>query len=334
MQDTQDTAPASELNRAIDLGYGWTKVATGNSEVKSFQSLPWRNPKVVHGAASAKVMTVNYRDTLYGVSDEPETAAPRTATRVRGDGYIDSETYAVCMAAAVKMMRVPKLKRLVVGTPVGNYADARKALQARFGSGISFDATHVPVERLQVVQQPIGGLAYHLHASGGSVPLAVPRLLIDVGYGTLDWVLAVGAKVNASVSGSSSNGVARFVDMLIERITGDSHGLGQDLMLVSAVDRMVTQGVPFRFRGEQQFREAHQATIDALAAESFLEVLHRVGSLDMCESILLMGGGATLYQAAVTKAANGIPVEVVRDPHLANIRGFQLLADNGVLDRQ
>jgi len=103
--------------------------------------------------------------------------------------------------------------------------------------------------------------------------------------------------------------------------------------LVSALCRKVHQKAPFWSRGEQQVGAALAATINALAAEAFLDVPHRVGSLAICTSILVMGRGVTHYRAAVVKKATGIPVDVVRDPHLATIRGFPLLADNGALDR-
>jgi len=324
----------AEHNRAIDLGYGWTKVSTGDGSIKSFQSLPWRNPRSLSAVdAPAQVMTVIVGGVPYGVPDEPETYAPPDVTRVRGDGYVSSEQYAVCMAAAVKVMRVQSLHRLVVGTPVGNFEPARKELLKRFATGVTFDTTHVPIQRLQVVPQPIGGLAFHLHDAGGGEALEEPRLLIDVGYGTLDWVWATGAKVNAERSGSSSNGVASFVDAVFRAIHGDAHGLGQDLLEAAHIDRMLTRGKPFTLDGERHSRETHEKLVDALARAAFDELLQRVGSLRMCHSIVLMGGGAEIYKKAAIRSAGKVPVQMVREPQWANIRGFQLLADRGLLDR-
>ena len=325
---------AEPVSRAVDLGYGWTKVSTGDGGVKSFQSLPWRNPRSLSaGDVPSQVMTVVVGGVPYGVSDEPEIYAPPDVTRVRGDGYVSSEQYAVCMAAAVKVMRVPSLQRLVVGTPVGNYDSARKELHKRFGSGVTFDTTHVPISQLQVVPQPIGGLAFHLQDGNRSESLDEPRLLVDVGYGTLDWVWATGARVNAERSGSSSNGVASFVDAVLRAIHGDAHGLGQDLLEAARIDRMLSRGQPFTLNGERQSRETHEKLIDALARTAFEELLQRVGSLRMCHSIVLMGGGAEIYKKVALMAAGKVPVHVVRDPQLANIRGFQLLAESGLLDR-
>lgn len=325
---------ATECNRAIDLGYGWTKVSTGDGAVHSFQSLPWRNPRTLGTNENpSQVMTVVVGGVAYGVSDEPEIYAPHDAMRTRGDGYVASDQYAICMAAAVKVMRVSTINRLVVGTPVGNYKQARKELMKRFDKGITFDTVHVPISRLQVIPQPIGGLAFHLHDAGGSEALDEPRLLIDIGYGTLDWVWATGARVNAERSGSSSNGVASFIDAVYRAIHGDAHGLGQDLLEVACIDKMLSRGKPFTLNGERHSRETHEKLIDALARAAFNELLQRVGSLRMCHSIVLMGGGAEIYKKAVMAAAGRVPVHLVRDPQWANIRGFQLLADRGLLDK-
>jgi len=324
----------TEINRAIDLGYGWTKVSAGDGVIKSFQSLPWRNPRTLGtGESPSQVMTVVVEGVSYGVSDEPEIYAPHGATRTRGDGYISSDHYAICMAAAVKVMRVSTINRLVVGTPVGNYEQARKELMRRFDKGITFDTVHVPISRLQVIPQPIGGLAFHIHDAGGSEAVDEPRLLVDVGYGTLDWVWATGARVNAERSGSSSNGVASFIDAVYRAIHGDTHGLGQDLLEVASIDKMLSRGKPFTLNGERHSRETHEKLIDALARTAFNELLQRVGSLRMCHSIVLMGGGAEIYKKAVMAAAGRVPVRLVREPQWANIRGFQLLADRGLLDR-
>ena len=329
-----NTTQPERICRAIDLGYGWTKLSRSNMqsdgavEVQTFQSIPWANPKSIGtGMVRDNIIRLKYKDQLYGLSDDPASAAPRNSSRVRGEHYIQSEQYAVCMAAAVKLMGVPRIDTLVVGTPVGNFEQSKPVIEQLFAKGITFDATHVPVDKIKVVPQPIGGLVSHMKVAKEGMNKGGMRLLIDVGYGTLDWVLVSGARVNAEASGSTSNGVARFVDAVIEKITGSVHGLGQDLMLAASVDKMIVQDIPFPHRGKEQTRNGHEALIQQIASAAFQELQQRVGSLDMCESVVLMGGGANLYGQVIARALSPIPVEIVENPRYANIRGFQILAE-------
>lgn len=334
---------ATNAHRAIDLGYGWVKFTTGETikldgqlptvPVNTFSSLVWANPQQfnVPEMGGAKVMTLKFDGTTYGISKEPESVAPRSATRIKGDDYVSSTPYAVCMAAAIKAMRVGSIQRLVVGTPVGNFSTAREELVRRFSRGITFDDLHVEIGQLRVVPQPIGGLFWHMIAGGRTAEIANKvRLLIDVGYGTLDWVVAHGAAANAASSGSNDYGVSKFVDAVAAQIRGAAQGISADLLFTSSVDKMITMGRGFEFRGKEQRREQYAHVIDALAVEALADLKSRVGSLDMVSSIVLMGGGANLYASALKTVAGDVPIETVSEPHLANVRGFQLLSESGM----
>jgi plasmid segregation protein ParM len=330
----------NDANRAIDLGYGWVKFATGNSTyghgdsptvpVDSFQSIVWSNPAQfgVPELSSNKLLTVRVGPQLFAVSKEPESVAPRSVVRMKGDDYVSTTQYAVCMAAAIKAMRVGSINTLVVGTPVGNYVKARQAILSQFSSGIQFDNVEVPIKRLRVVPQPIGGLFWHMVSSRQQAELMGKiRLLIDVGYGTLDWVVANGSTPNAETSGSNDYGVSKFIDVVAGQIKGSSHGIGADLLFTSAVDQMLTMGRPFDFAGRPQHIDQYGQAIDQTALEALQDLKSRVGSFDMISSILVMGGGAKLYARALKRVAGDLAIEYVAEPQFANVRGFQLLAE-------
>jgi plasmid segregation protein ParM len=330
----------NDANRAIDLGYGWVKYATGNSTrdesdrtivpVDSFQSIVWSNPAQfgVPELSSTKLLTVRVGSQRFAVSKEPESVAPRSAVRMKGDDYVSTTQYGVCMAAAIKAMRVGSINTLVVGTPVGNYVKARQDILSRFSSGVQFDNVEVPIKRLRVVPQPIGGLFWHMISSRRQAELMGKiRLLIDAGYGTLDWVVANGNTANAETSGSNGYGVSKFIDAVASNIKGSSHGIGADLLFSAAVDTMITMGRPFDFAGKSQHLDLHAETIDQTAHVALQDLKSQVGSFDMIASILVMGGGANLYARALKRMAGDISIEYVAQPQFANVRGFQLLAE-------
>lgn len=329
------------MNRAIDAGYGWTKFTTSDVrregerltvDVGAFQSLPFVARTTLDAAGMGeKPNTLNVRvnGVTYQVSDNPAPIAPKASNRIRGDRYTESDLYAVCMAAAAKSMGVEVFDNLVVGTPVGNFESAKKALQAKFGTGISFDDKTVPIKTLHVVPQPVGGLVWHFFANKRQGELNKhPRLLVDVGYGTLDWVAAHGLTTNTERSGSASYGISNFVDHIATEIKGGNSGIGENLWLYDAIDKMLISGVPFKYKGAEWQRETFLDALERIATEAVQQVIASAGDTGMFHSIVLMGGGGRLYQSALAKAFHPIPIELVAEAQFANVRGFQLLAEH------
>lgn len=326
------------VERAIDVGYGWTKFSTSNAfivdakitiDVQAFQSLPMpvtREAFDLSTSSEYKGMSVlvKLKDSAYLVSDAPTYSAD--ALRVRGSNYSSTEQYEVCMAAAVKAMKVSCLDHLVVGTPVGDYESTKAVLKAKFGKGIDVDGKAVEIRNLHVVAQPVGGLVWHYYSKGLQSQLVQqPRLLVDVGHGTLDWVAVQGLKTNFDRSGSVRLGVSHFVDRVVEEIKGVK-GL-EDVSFSDQVDQMLLLNKPLPF-GDQSFRfEDFQSLIEQIASRGVQHIESSIGDLRMYQSVVLMGGGAPLYKVALGKAFKTTRIEIVDNARFANVRGFQLLAE-------
>jgi hypothetical protein len=60
--------------------------------------------------------------------------------------------------------------------------------------------------------------------------------------------------------------------------------------------------------------------------EGLTKLRASVGSLEDVDMVILVGGAAHFYKAAVMQLFEGIDVRVAMESHFANVRGFQLIA--------
>ena len=307
--------------RAIDTGYGWTKFTSGHSRrengqteiaVAAFQSLPFRRSSdaaITGLSGGPALLDVKIGESTYYVSNDPAKVAPSASTRIAGQHYTESKMYEVCMAAAVKAMEIDEIEHLVIGTPVSNHVAAKANLKDRFGAGIAFDDKQVAIKHLHVTVQPIGGLVWQVFSSNKQSDVnRHPRLLVDVGYGTFDWVTAEGFTANIESSGSGSYGAAKFVQRVVEKIEAGS-AVDDNLWLHDAVDRLLISGTSFKYHGRLHRREDYARLIEETAFEAVEFVKGKLGRIGVYDSVLLMGGGAGLYQHALAAAFAGMRLD-------------------------
>jgi plasmid segregation protein ParM len=337
----------SSAHRAIDVGYGFTKFTTAETRqleggvltvpTDQFSSVPFHKPTTMGGmglGAGPRTIDVKLAGVNYCVSDDPAAIAPDDATRGEGERYTESMQYDVCMAAAVKTMGVESLDVLVLGTPVGNYLAAKTQLQRRYSNGIRFDDRDVPIGSLRVVPQPIGGLAWHYASRRRAGDIGkVNRLLVDVGFGTLDWVVAQGLVPNPSKSGTTGGGVSKYIRAVVSQMKHGQAGIAQSLALTEMVDKMLTQNTGVSYRRHRYERDDFKDMLDAIAMESAQQIFSTLGDVGVIESVVLMGGGATLMQSAIAKVLRPVHVELIAESRLANVKGFQLIAEMSEVGR-
>ena len=329
----------NKMERAIDVGFGWTKFSTGNHyfldgkigvDVKAFQSLP----RLVPRETFARLAGVETHDTTVGVKVKnqsyllsQEFCYSTDTLRPRNHNYCRSFQYEVCMAAALKAMNVDFLDHLVVGAPCGNFEATKAFLKEKFGRGIVIDEKSLEIRNLHVVAQPVGGLIWHYFAKGLHKQLGQQtRVLVDVGQGTLDWVAVQGLKTNFERSGSVQLGVGHFVDRIVEEMKGVK--APEDVWFSDQVERMLLRDQPVIFGNHAHRLEDYQALIQQVATEGVKYIESSIGDVRMYQTIVVIGGGAPLYKDALNKAFNSTTVEVVDAARFANVRGFQLLAQN------
>jgi plasmid segregation protein ParM len=332
---------ATKIYRAADVGYGWTKYTTRSlrndgdgrlvADAQSFQSAPF--PRVgsfdMGGVGpQPKIISVNVAGIEYCVSDEPAKIAPASSSRGKGESYVESIAYEVCLAAAIKAMNVNEIDSLVLGTPVGNFQTAKASLVKKFSDGIRFDGRSVPIHKLRVLVQPIGGLIWHYFSNSrvGEIKEA-PRLLVDVGYGTLDWVVTEGLTPNPAKSGSTHDGVSAFVDAICLMLRNGESRIGKDSLMIDRVDKLLTRHAAFTRDGREWTYPEIAPHVTTLAQTATQNILESIGDPAMLESVVLMGGGARLYQGTLSKALHPLKIELIGNAQYANVNGFQIIAE-------
>ena len=343
------TNSRSQIARAIDVGYGHVKYSIGessapNGEVEipcgSFPSLPVLSTRnntddASNTRNSAKLMSIEVGGQKYLISANPEMIAVPSHVRSAGENYVGSQFYRVCMAAAIKLMRLPypRIDHLVLGTPVGNFDAAKKMLLENFSRGIEFDDQKIEIGQIYVARQPLGGLLYQYRRNGHEADLSrYTRLVIDVGYGTLDWVVARGLVPNHDRSGSSPHGVERLVNAIYADVCKPHGSISANLPINEDIDRML-QGThsDFFFRGKSYHRESFDQLVNGIIDQGLETVFRKVSELNDIHSIVLVGGLAKLYAHRVKATHPDMQVEIVgtsaKESRFGNVRGFQLIAE-------
>ena len=340
-----------QIARAIDVGCGHVKFSTGESGISkgvfdiacgSFPALPIRSTRHykedasgVELGAKLKVTSIDVDGQTFVISADPEVIAVPSDSRSAGENYVSSRSFRICIAAAIKQMQLPypRIDHLVLGAPVGNFEAAKKALLENFAVGVQFDDQKVGIGQIHVVQQPIGGLLYQYRTNGHEADLAgYTRLVIDVGYGTLSWVVAHGLVPVHDRSGTVSYGVERLIDTIHHEVSKAYGSFSENLAITEDIDRMLKGTYnDFFFRGQSYDHERFERLINGIIDQGLEAVFKNVGKTTDLRCVVVVGGQGRRYGKRLQAMKPALHVEIVgstgTDACLANVRGFQLIAE-------
>jgi len=346
----------SPIARAIDLGFGYVKLARASFEDGSGSAAPL-NPlafpsvaavSTVDGAAfegvglgSLDVVSVTVRGVTFRVGPDALLTLSGSAVSVPGDEFFMSDEYLSLNLGALAYMDLPAasdIDVLAVGLPLTVFVrpDVRKHLVDSLQTthllpipGQRGQTREVKVHQVLVKPQALGALwamAYELGDEAAADVQTSTNLVIDVGYGTLMWLMSRGNKPMLERSGANMGGVNSILRSVIQRI--DPQLSGSPLFL-SRIDDAIRNNKPVPNITEaaaQEFAPAIRHQVKSM----FKELMKSVGAKADVDTIWLAGGGAHLYLEEVK--AN-FPNHEVRtcsatdDPRFTNLKGLQLLAE-------
>lgn len=323
--------------RAVDVGYGRVKfikgrLPSGGYACESFPSVVgFAQSRSLGGGyfAERSTVTVAYKGAEYEVGPDALLSTGASSTRNLDMNYVRSDDYQILLRGALKMMGLPRIDVLVLGAPVANYEEAKEHLRSAFTGRIAVDRSfEVRVESVLVLPQPLGGYAWHGRASGTYDRIRRElNLLIDPGYFTLDWLVALGTKIVPGRSGSHPAGMSSLVRLLASEVARASGGGMDSLFLWDAIDRHFSTGEPLRLMGRPYDLGRHSGAIERLLASAAEAIAARVGDARDIQNVILVGGPAKLYEPAIRKALPGHAIQVAEEPVFANVRGFQLVGE-------
>lgn len=316
---------SAPIVRAIDIGYGNVKLTVNDEgEARAFPSLApraqvQRSPGGLGRARRTSQVWVDGQVFEVG----PDTVLFSDIPVLHAD-YTETAEYRALLYGALEMMQVEQIDLLVTGLPV-HLHDTRAARlkQLLKGEHNLRPGLTVKVMQAAVVMQPLGGFVAHVHAVRGDWLRSQERtyLLIDPGFFSFDWMVTRGMQEVPGLSGSVAGAVAECLRCIEEAL---NRGLGEAYSNLRRLDAGLRSG-QFRFKGQcidlEPYREYAQPVVDS----ALRALRNRVGAGEEIDEIVLAGGGAPYFLAGVRASFPQHPLQMVHEPMLANVRGFQII---------
>ena len=322
--------------RAVDVGYGMTKYVLqsegGRQTCGSFPSIVTLGTGKQLGSGYFDVrdtVVVEWRGQSYEVGPDVALAFRGHNTRVLDANYFSSDDYQVLLRGVLKKMGQQRLDILVLGAPLLNFDRVAPVLEKTFTGEIYVGREYcIDVKRVIVLPQPVGGLAW-----SGSLARAEGHetsgrtLLIDIGYFTVDWLVADGTRALPERSGSYPGGMSALIRELANEI---SLATGDDITTMAMwekIDRHLYANEKFTIYGREYDLSRHAQTIKSTVSQTVAAIAQRIGDPKDISQIILVGGGAHRFAEALRGQYPTMTVSITADAPFANVKGFQLIGE-------
>lgn len=244
--------------------------------------------------------------------------------------YVETREYKALYLAALSRFGVPRIRRLVTGLPVqqffgpGNLELIAKIKDVMKGTHRVNAMTTVQVDEVSVVSQPAGcfaGMAslpeYAFLAQKGDLSL----LVVDVGFGTSDWIIVREQSILDKSSKSSTLATSHILELTADAMSKEfSRMVSRDRldMLLRTGQKSMDMGgteVDFMARLMSIGDEVGEQICSAILASTR-------SSTSTLDYILLTGGGAFAIENAIRRRFPQSKVICQTDPILGNVRGY------------
>jgi len=331
--------PPALCVRAVDVGYGYVKFTTGRTDNNTIlsRSIPSLSPidapetmldNPVMATRNTVLVPVNGRNYEVGY-DAHLALAANQITEILDNDFALSDHYAARLLGAINYMELPvkRIDFLVLGLPLNTYSRHKDALSARFQGNIPLNQKKetVEIKHCHVYPQPLGTYMSYMATRPQEKN---PRILcVDPGYNTLDWFVCQGMTAIAASSGAVKRGMGAMIKAIADEMIR-KHGFENDSSeLVRLIDQSLISKQPVKIYGrEYLLRDYLQAGADIIE-QGVQAVRDSVGDGKSISSIVISGGGSTLYEAEIRKKFPHHPVALLVNPTHANVRGFHLLGE-------
>jgi plasmid segregation protein ParM len=321
--------------RSIDVGYRRVKFTTTNdlglkANCQSFSSIVVEETShnlITHASGKKRdTIPVIVNNKRYEVGHDIELCLKSSCTTPRHSDYISTDDYLALNYGALAYMQESQINLLVVGLPV-QYLGKKKAKLEKLLTGTHHinEAMKVQVDEVLVVAQPLGGFLNYWYSSGQfSVDKQDSTLIIDPGYFTLDWVVAKGTAMAEELSGSYSGGVSEAHSIIAKAVQDET---GYDMIDHLRIDNGLRTG-RMKLAGRTFDLSKHIPKADRTIAQHIGEMKNKIGDGHNIDNIVLVGGGAYLYQPIVKQYYPDHNVVTMAEPDYANVKGYQVYGES------
>lgn len=253
------------------------------------------------------------------------------AETARFDDYPFSGINRVLVAHALRLAGLAGKKvRLATGLPLSRYFKAGGQPDSDVIERKS-DAIKLPVRAAddsavaEIVEHVVfpEGLGAYIDAVAGEDGLMRDGFeestvaVIDIGGRTTDTaVILPGRRIDHSRTGSADIGVLDLIEDIRSRLQSEK----KVDVAPYRIEQALSNGGQIAMWGKPVDISAHiQAASDAVMSRIMVEVNRRLGSGVDIDRIMLVGGGAHIFQRSIKAYPN---ITVVEQPEFANARGF------------
>jgi len=335
--------------RAVDVGYfnvKYTKGAkqAGTSWPVATGIFPALAPRLESGAVIPQISGAEKLDGIavevdgvnYFVGKDAAFNSSGIDPRNVAEDYSCSAKYLALLRGALAGIAADvgaadlSIGHLVLALPLHTFPAYREQLAARASGQHLIGPAGGPyrrviVERVHVIVQPHGALLNHGLKNNGK--LDGLALIVDPGGGTLDWYVASKEKSSWPRSGAYPKAMLACSYAVLDQI---KPGLRDQFQVVERVDQAIRDdAVSFRIEGREYALEGFRHTIDSVLDEGTGKMLAKVGTTADIDKIILVGGGARVFQRFLVAARPDLRERIHRDgdPVFSNVCGFHIYGE-------
>lgn len=248
--------------------------------------------------------------------------------RVLHSDYPASDSYKALFHAALLLTSVTKIDVLVTGLPVSQFLDAdyRAKLKSQFeGEHQVTKKRKIKVENAVIVPQPLGGYMAAVDANQELSDLRV--LVIDPGFYSVDWTMVRNGMVVPNALGTSVKAVSALFEEASGIIFRDHGGK----VSIEDIEKAVSsgKGSVILFGDKIELSGILKEAINNIKGDLSGEIKASLrASKSEVDAVLLVGGGAALYENIAKEMFPRSKLVVADNPVSANAHGFRLIASS------
>lgn len=265
----------------------------------------------------------------FSVGPQVLQRCPGDIDRVMDPTFSTTTTYLALLRGALTLARNddPKLEwldLLVVGLPLDTFSAMSDGLRQRLMGahplyGHNGRMTDIEVGDVLVLPQPFGALFGVLAANRARASRNTTYLVIDVGFGTLDWYTSVGSSAVLPRCGSAPYGVGQLLRSAARLLMPGSETQPE---VLERIDLAIREGSnTVMLGGRDRPLRVAEGAMAGLLESGVASILGGVGRHAAIDHVVLMGGGARFYAERLAEVF-GDRLLLDDDPVFANVRGF------------
>lgn len=357
----QDTQSRSPVVHSIDVGFGWTKHTMPTPDGIGFSS--FLSMAIPSDPSALREIATRRRDTVdvvvsNGASYEvgPDILSAQTGNdfgREISSDFMRSPIYEALMKGALLRIGEPVIDTLVIGLPVSQFlaVERHEELIARWKTGpdkkIELNSDHaVTILDVVVRPQPQGGyieMFNHLDQINAmlvqgnySLPpvkevadlMALSILVVDPGEHTLDWLLMQAGQINTKASGAADDAgrhrVVRAVAQALEADVGRPLGT----TFIPVINEKLRTGQPVKVAGKLYPLDKYKGAVASAVADPLGRLVEGLrGMIDTVDLAVVVGGHPEMYQEQLSARYPDLPILILEDSVMANVRGYQVIGE-------